>query len=69
MIKNGTIIHALSGFYYVHADNSVFECRARGAFRKEGVSPLVGDNVDIETDGEKGTVTKIHPRKNFLLRL
>ncbi len=68
MIQNGTIIHALSGFYYVRTADGVFECRARGAFRKEGVSPLVGDKVNIETDGEKGTVVEIYPRKNFLLR-
>lgn len=70
MIENGIIIHALSGFYYVQTAGGVFECRARGAFRKEGVSPLVGDDVEIETetDGKKGTVVKILPRKNFLLR-
>lgn len=65
---NGTIIRALSGFYYVEAAGTVYECRARGAFRKEGVSPLVGDSVTIETDGEKGTVVKIGERKNYLLR-
>lgn len=68
MTLQGRIIHALSGFYYVETDDGVFECRARGAFRKEGVSPLVGDFVEIETDGEKGTVAKILPRKNYLLR-
>ena len=64
----GTIIRALSGFYYVEAEGTVYECRARGAFRKEGVSPLVGDSVTIETDGEKGTVVRIWERKNYLLR-
>ena len=70
MVIQGTIVHALSGFYYVKpADtDKIYECRARGTFRKEGVSPLVGDNVEAETDGDKGTVTKIFPRKNFLLR-
>ena len=38
---NGTIIKALSGFYYVSAENSVYECRARGKFRLDGTSPLV----------------------------
>lgn len=68
MTLTGKIVHALSGFYYVSISGRVYECRARGAFRKEGVSPLVGDTVDIEADGDKGTVVKIHARKNFLLR-
>jgi len=64
----GKIVKALSGFYYVSSGGTVYACRARGVFRKEGVSPLVGDEVEIEVDGERGTVTAILPRRNELLR-
>ena len=65
---NGIIMHAISGFYYVEAAGFVYECKAKGAFRKEKKSPLVGDRVVIETDGETGFITRIEERKNFLVR-
>ena len=71
MTKNmtGIIVKALSGFYYVKTDDTVFECKARGSFRKSGVSPLVGDKVEFsETDALKGIVDKILPRKNCISR-
>ncbi len=68
MTKKGIIIHALSGFYYVEADGEIYECHAKGAFRKAGLSPLVGDTVDIEIQGEKGTVARIYDRRNCLSR-
>ena len=37
----------LGGFYYVECDNQIYECKARGSFRKSGNSPLVGDRVKI----------------------
>ncbi len=64
----GKIIHALSGFYYVEAADAVFECKAKGAFRNKNISPLVGDTVEIEVSGDKGVVTQVHGRKNFLRR-
>ena len=64
----GRIIQSISGFYFVEAADAVFECKAKGSFRKKNITPLVGDNVIIEADGEKGTVTEILPRKNFLIR-
>ena len=64
----GLIIRSLSGFYYVEAAESVYECRARGVFRKEKSSPVTGDRVEIETQGEKGVVVKILPRKNVFVR-
>ncbi len=65
----GVIIKALSGFYYVESDGKVFECKARGNFRKSGVSPLVGDRVEIEiTDDAHGIVNAICERKNTLIR-
>ncbi len=65
----GRILKATGGFYYVLSGEILYECRARGLFRKQGVSPLVGDWVEIEeTGGEKGYVTQILDRKNSLLR-
>ena len=65
----GRILKATGGFYYVLSDAVLYECRARGLFRKTGVSPLVGDWVEIEETGEeKGYVTRILDRKNSLIR-
>lgn len=67
--ENGLIVKSTAGYYYVRCDDGkIIECRARGLFRKQKISPLVGDNVIIEHDGEKGTVTEIADRKNFLVR-
>lgn len=66
---NGTIIKGIGGFYYVKAaDGCIYECKARGRFRKEGVTPIIGDNVEIESDGEKGSIVRILERKNALIR-
>lgn len=66
----GTIVKGIGGFYYVDAPEGYFECRARGSFRKNGITPLVGDRAVISADREsmKGSVDEILPRKNFLLR-
>ena len=65
----GIIIKALSGFYYVKTDdNEIIECRARGVFRKQKLTPLVGDKVSVETDGKSATVTDIYERRNSLVR-
>ena len=55
----GRIVKALSGFYYVEAADGVIECRARGIFRKEGQSPLVGDQVEISRTGKRGMIEAI----------
>lgn len=69
---NGKIIKALSGFYYVRTDNKkIYECKAKGAFRNEDITPLVGDNVRIDIVDEAqavGNVVEIYPRKNSLFR-
>ena len=68
----GKIVKGISGFYYVYViGTGIYECKAMGAFRKHGIKPLVGDNVDIAViDEEKrlGNVEKILPRKNALIR-
>lgn len=66
---NGIIIKALSGFYYVSSLGEIYECKARGNFRKSGVSPLVGDNVEFTiTESGKGIIDCIRRRKNALIR-
>ncbi len=67
-MEEGRIIKALSGFYYVQTENGVVECRARGRFRKEGTSPLVGDRVSIAREQGRGMVDAILPRRNALIR-
>ncbi len=68
----GKIIRGVGGFYYVHAeDDAVYECRAKGIFRKDKKKPLVGDNVEISVLDEEqktGNVDEILPRKNALVR-
>ena len=65
----GRIQKALSGFYYVNTGSEVLTCRARGKFRKEGVSPLVGDRVEVRELGNgEGFVEKILPRRNAFAR-
>lgn len=68
----GKIIKGIAGFYYVHvAGSGVYECKAKGIFRKDGVKPLVGDDVEMEVTHEKdmeGNIMRILPRKNELMR-
>ena len=67
----GKIIKGIGGFYYVASGSALYECRAKGAFRKEGLKPLVGDDCEIDViDPEKntGNVRDILPRKNSLFR-
>ena len=68
-MAEGRIQKALSGFYYVNTGSEVLTCRARGKFRKEGISPLVGDLVEVRELGNgEGFVEKILPRKNAFAR-
>lgn len=68
-MSEGRIQKALSGFYYVDTGGGLLTCRARGKFRKEGVSPLVGDLVEVRELGNgEGVVDRILPRRNFFTR-
>lgn len=62
------IIKALRGFYYVQTEDGVVECRARGRFRRQDQSPLVGDFVRITRQGDKGVLEALLPRKNAFIR-
>lgn len=66
---SGIIIKTLSGFYYVYTDDGIIECKARGKFRMDGTSPLVGDRVICSLDAHgKGRVDTVEPRKNWFIR-
>lgn len=69
MTINGVILKGIGGFYYVKTDEGIFECKAKGRFRKEKISPLAGDKVSvtIRNDSEN-TIDEIYERKNFLIR-
>lgn len=65
----GLIRKGIGGFYYVEAAGTLYECKARGVFRKEGVKPLSGDRVEITTQPDRtGSIDRIYPRRNMLVR-
>ena len=73
---SGKIIKGIASFYYVKANDTIYECSARGIFRNEDISPLIGDNVEIlvqHQDSLRGgyqtaSIEKILPRKNNMVR-
>lgn len=71
-MMQGRIVKGIAGFYYVSVTGSgIYECRAKGIFRKEKLKPLVGDYVEIEVLDEEhrvGNLIKVLPRKNVLIR-
>lgn len=65
----GLIIKAISGFYYIEAADALYECKARGVFRKKGISPAVGDRAEITVlDDGTASVDQILPRRNYIIR-
>lgn len=71
----GKIVKGIAGFYYVNCGsegkNRIFECKAKGGFRRDRVKPLVGDNVRIQITSEEkglGNIREILPRQNRLVR-
>lgn len=68
-MSRGVIYKALSGFYYIDDGGRTVECRAKGKFRHQGESPIVGDIVEYSTDSTgRGTVDIIYERKNSFIR-
>ena len=68
---NGKIIKGIGGFYYVDTELGIYECRARGIFRKDKITPLVGDRVKIsivDEESKKGVVEEIDKRYTELVR-
>ena len=68
----GRIIKGIAGFYYIAAeDTQIYECKAKGIFRKEKLKPLVGDYVEIEVldqEHRTGNIINVLPRENMLIR-
>lgn len=68
----GKIIKGIAGFYYVDVvESGIYECKAKGIFRKEKRKPMVGDNVEItvlDEEAREGNLVQILPRKNELIR-
>ncbi len=68
-MTEGIIIKALSGFYYVDTADGIVSCKARGKFRLDGTSPLVGDRVRLTADRDgTGRIESVFERKNFFIR-
>lgn len=66
---NGIILKGIGGFYYVEAADVVYECKAKGVFRKNRITPLAGDRVEITVrENGENTIDVIFERKNFLVR-
>lgn len=64
----GTIVKGIAGFYYVKSGDRIIECRSRGKFRHDGLSPMVGDKVEILLDGTTGVIEEIYQRKTQISR-
>lgn len=65
----GIIVKGVGGLYYVKAGNEVYECKARGRFRKDDIKPMVGDRVEIDINGKgEGFIKEILPRFNCMIR-
>lgn len=68
-MAEGKIVKALSGFYYVKTGENIIQCRGRGVFRKQKITPLVGDYVLYQAENdEEGYILEIKERKNELIR-
>ena len=67
----GTIVKGIAGFYYVKHEDKVYQCKARGVFKNDGIKPMVGDYATFEEgagEDDNGWVTEIHERKNEFIR-
>ena len=68
-MPEGKIIKALSGFYYVFSEEHIIQCRGRGIFRKNKITPLVGDEVVFQAENDiEGYIMEVKERKNELVR-
>lgn len=64
----GTIIKGIAGFYYIKTADTIIECKARGRFRYDELTPMVGDIVEITVKNNKGVIDKISKRSSELVR-
>ncbi len=68
MKLKGKIVNIISNIFYVEAENKVYECTSRGIFKTKDLKPVVGDNVFIELEDEKGNILEIVDRKKYIKR-
>lgn len=69
MTLDGIILKGIGGFYYVETAEGIFECKAKGKFRKEKLTPLAGDKVTVTVrNSQENTIDSIYERKNKLIR-
>lgn len=64
----GIIVKGIGGFYYIKTEDGVIECKAKGRFRYDGLSPMVGDNVNITMERNQGVIDEIYSRRSQLKR-
>lgn len=64
----GIIVKGIGGFYYVRVNNETYECKARGKFRFNELTPIVGDKVEVTIKNGKGVIDNILKRTNELIR-
>lgn len=62
------LVKAVSGFYYLETANGLLEAKARGALKKDGISPVAGDFVEAVFENDSCVITGVYPRKNFFVR-
>ena len=67
-MKENYIVKGIGGFYYVRTSEGVVECKARGIFRKKGITPVAGDWVRLAEEKGSFVIDEILPRKNLLVR-
>lgn len=67
-MADGRILKAISGFYYVDLGERIVRCRARGRFRYDKMTPLVGDRVSVTLSGDEGVLDAVLERKNAFTR-
>ena len=65
---SGRIVRSLSGFYDVQLPVRVVTCRGRGILRRDHITPLTGDRVEITLERGKGMVEAVLPRENSFVR-
>jgi len=66
---NGKLIKGIGGFYYVEAAGRIYECKAKGIFRKNNITPLAGDDVVISINSNsENRIEEIKERRNCLIR-
>ena len=64
----GYITKGIGGFYYVKTPDGIVECKPRGIFRKQKITPVAGDEVTLETENGASVIAEIAPRKNVFVR-